>query len=107
MNWPQIAVNFMQKDKKRRWIFGRFRSNRFASLTAPSLPLKRTLKEAEEEKKKFHSVAAAEPATSESNLQDSWLSSSPQSAIEYKKKESQEVSAINVLRNVLQPHQHQ
>ncbi|XVE69534.1 hypothetical protein DITRI_Ditri09bG0159700 [Diplodiscus trichospermus] len=55
-----------KKEKRRKWMFGRFRSKRLASLTAPSPPRDRTRIETEEEQEKHAlTVAIATAAAAE------------------------------------------
>ncbi|XP_022764443.1 protein IQ-DOMAIN 14-like [Durio zibethinus] len=55
-----------KKEKRRKWMFGRFRTKRLASLTAPSPPRDRTKSETEEEQDKHAlTVAIATAAAAE------------------------------------------
>lgn len=103
----KTAIKYLQKDKRKRWATGRFKSQRLPCLSAPSPPKKRILDVNEAEKQNHAengtiSTTAAE--TPHTISQDVWLGGSPQSSIQCRK-ESQEFSATNVFSTAPQSHE--
>lgn len=96
-----------KKDERKGWAFGRFKSKRLASLSAPPPPEKSILGAPEEEKQKYAENGTIKTTAAEiahTNTQDLRLSVRRQSSIQDKKK-SQEVSATNISSPGPQYHQ--
>ncbi|CDP13851.1 unnamed protein product [Coffea canephora] len=87
-----------KKDERKGWAFGRFKSKRLASLSAPPPPKKSILGALEEDKQNYAengTINTTAGEISRTNAQDFRPGVSPRLSIQ-DKKEPQEVSATNV-----------